>query len=54
MLSTTSQIPIVVYTSMPPAEVTAKIPESPNVAHLTKPSAPEAILSAIQKLLHDA
>jgi len=54
MLSTTSQIPIVVYTSLPPAEVTAKIPEAPNVAHLTKPSPPEAILSAIEKLLHDA
>jgi CheY-like chemotaxis protein len=54
MLSTTSQIPIVVYTSMPASEVTARIPEAPNVAHLTKPAPPEAILSAIQKLLHDA
>ena len=54
MLSTTSQIPIVVYTSMPPAEVTANIPEAPNVAHLPKPSPPESILSTIQKLLHDA
>jgi len=54
MMSTTSQIPILVYTSMPPGEVTRKIPEGPTVAHLPKPSPPEAILSTIQKLLPDA
>lgn len=54
VMSTTSQIPILVYTSIPPEEVTRKIPAAPNIAHLPKPSAPEAILSAIQKLLPDA
>jgi CheY-like chemotaxis protein len=51
MMSTTSQIPILVYTSIPPEELSAKIPASSSVAHLQKPAAPEAILAAIQKLL---
>jgi CheY-like chemotaxis protein len=51
MMSTTSQIPILVYTSLSPEEVAKKIPATPNVAHLRKPAAPEAILAEIQKLL---
>jgi CheY-like chemotaxis protein len=51
MMSTTSQIPILVYTSIPSEELSAKIPTSSSVAHLRKPAAPEAILAAIQKLL---
>jgi CheY-like chemotaxis protein len=51
MLSTTSQIPILVYTSVPPEEVAKKIPLTPTVAVLRKPATPEAILAEIQKLL---
>jgi CheY-like chemotaxis protein len=51
MMSTTSMIPILVHTSMPEAEVTKKIPTSPTVALLPKPSTPEAVLAEIQKLL---
>lgn len=51
MMSTTSQIPILVYTSIAPEELSAKIPASSTVAHLRKPATPEAILAAIQKLL---
>jgi CheY-like chemotaxis protein len=51
MMSTTSMIPILVHTSMPADEVTKKIPPSPTVALLRKPSTPEAVLAEIQKLL---
>ena len=51
MMSTTSQIPILVYTSLSAEEVAKKIPATPSVAHLRKPAAPEAILAEIQKLL---
>ena len=51
MMSTTSQIPILVYTSLSPEEVAKKIPATTSVAHLRKPAAPEAILAEIQKLL---
>ena len=51
MMSTTSQIPILVYTSLAPEEVAKKIPPTPGVAHLRKPATPEAILAEIQKLL---
>ena len=51
MMSTTSQIPILVYRSLSPEEVEKKIPATPSVAHLRKPAAPEAILAEIQKLL---
>ena len=51
MMSTTSLIPILVYTSMAADEVTKKITPSPSVALLAKPAAPEAVLAEIQKLL---
>jgi CheY-like chemotaxis protein len=51
MMSTTSMIPILVHTSMPADEVAKKIPPSPSVALLPKPSSPEAVLAEIQKLL---
>jgi|ERR1041385_3124683 len=51
MMSTTSLIPILVYTSMPADEVTKKITPSPSVALLAKPATPEAVLAEIQKLL---
>ena len=51
MMSTTSQIPILVFTSLAPEEVAKKIPATPSVAHLRKPATPEAILAEIQKLL---
>lgn len=54
MISSTSTIPILVYTSLPADEVVKRIPERPDVAHLTKPAAPEAILAAAQKLLGEA
>jgi CheY-like chemotaxis protein len=54
MMTTTSQIPILVYTSLPGDEVTRKIPAAPNVAYLPKPSPPEDILATVQKLLNDA
>jgi len=54
MLTTTSQIPILVYSSLAAKEVAQRIPPSPSVAHLSKPSPPEEILAAVQKLLGDA
>ena len=54
MLTTTSQIPILVYSSLAPEEVTQRIPASPGVGHLPKPAAPEALAEAVQKLLGDA
>jgi CheY-like chemotaxis protein len=51
MMSTTSHIPILVYTSLAPEDVTQKIPATATVAHLRKPAAPEAVLAEIQKLL---
>ena len=51
MMSTTSLIPSLVYTSMPADEVKKKITPSPAVALLAKPAAPEAVLAEIQKLL---
>jgi CheY-like chemotaxis protein len=51
MMSSTAQIPILVYTSMPPAEVLEQIPAGPSVAHLPKPSPPEQILSAVHSLV---
>jgi CheY-like chemotaxis protein len=51
MMSTTSHIPILVYTSLAPEDVSQKIPSTPTVAHLRKPAAPEAVLAEIQKLL---
>lgn len=54
MLSTTSQIPILVYTSLATDEVMRKIPAAANVGHLPKPSPPEQILEAVRKLLNPA
>ena len=54
MLSTTSQIPILVYTSLAPDEVLQRIPASPSVAHLPKPSSPDEILAAVQKLVGES
>ena len=54
MMSGTATIPILVYSSMPAAEVAAHIPPSPSVAHLPKPSEPDAILAAVQSLLGEA
>jgi CheY-like chemotaxis protein len=53
MMTPTATIPILVFTSAPAAEVTARIPESPSVAHLAKPAEPEAVLAAIRRLLGD-
>ena len=44
-------IPILVYTSVLPADVAARIPESTAVGHLTKPASPDEILAAIRRLL---
>lgn len=54
MLTTTSLIPILVYTSLAPEEVIQHIPASPSVAHLPKPSPPEEILAAVHKLVGGA
>jgi CheY-like chemotaxis protein len=54
MVSTTSEIPVLVYSSLSPDEVAQKIPASPSVSHLPKPSPPEQILTAIRKLLGEA
>jgi CheY-like chemotaxis protein len=54
MLSTTTQIPILIYSALAPEQIAQRIPESPSVAHLAKPAAPEVILAAAQKLLGDA
>ncbi len=51
MLGPTSLIPILVYTSLPTDDVAKKIPPAPNVAHLQKPSPPDAIRAAIETLL---
>lgn len=53
-LSTTSQIPILVYSSVAPEEIALRIGTSPSVAHLPKPSSPDKILAAVQGLLGDA
>src|SRR4051812_35614825 len=47
MMGPTSMIPILVYTSAPPDEVRARIPESPAVGHLAKPAEPDEVLAAI-------
>jgi CheY-like chemotaxis protein len=54
MLSTTSQIPILVYTSLAPDEVVQRIPASSHVSHLSKPAPPEQILAIVQKLIGEA
>jgi CheY-like chemotaxis protein len=54
MISTTATIPILVYTSMSPAEVTKRIPEGPGVAHLFKSDPPDSLVTAVQKLLGEA
>ena len=54
MIGSTATIPILVYTSLPADEVVKRIPERPDVAHLEKPAAPEAMLAAVQKLLGEA
>ena len=54
MISTTSMIPILVYTSMPAAEVSKRIPEGPGIAHLIKTASPEQLLAAVKSLLGDA
>jgi CheY-like chemotaxis protein len=51
MITTTSTIPILVYTSMPAAEVAKKIPAGPGVEILIKTAAPEELLAAVQRLL---
>ena len=53
MMSTTAMIPILVYTSVLPADVAARIPESAAVGLLTKPASPDEILAAIRRLLGD-
>jgi|ERR1041384_20053 len=52
MLTTTSQIPILVYTSLAPDKVLQQIPPSATVAHLAKPAHPDEILRTIKELLH--
>ena len=54
MMSTTSQIPILVYTSLPYEQVVQRIPESETVVHLPKPSSPDVILATVQRLLGEA
>jgi DNA-binding response OmpR family regulator len=54
MLSTTAQIPILVYSTLAPEDVTAKIPIGASVGYLRKPASPEAILAAVKELLHEA
>ena len=51
MMSSTAQIPILVFTSMPLADVTGQIDVGPSVGILGKPSSPEEILSAVQMLV---
>jgi CheY-like chemotaxis protein len=51
MMGPTSMTPVLVYTSAPVGEVSAQIPPSPSVGHLTKPAAPEDILAAVRRLL---
>jgi len=51
MITTTATIPILVYTSMAPAEVEKQIPEGPGVAHLFKSDPPDTLVAAVQKLL---
>jgi CheY-like chemotaxis protein len=53
MMSTTSQIPILVYTSLAYEQVAQRIPESETVVHLPKPSSPDVILATVQRLLGD-
>lgn len=50
-LTTTSQIPIVIYSQAPADEVKGRIPESPATTFLAKPAAPEAVVSAVNALL---
>lgn len=51
MMSWTAQIPVLVYSALPHAEVSQHIPLSASVAHLAKPAPPEDILAAVRKLL---
>ena len=51
MTTTTATIPILVYTSMAPAEVETRIPAGPGVAHLFKSDPPDTLVAAVQKLL---
>lgn len=50
-LSGTLQIPILIYTAVPLAEIRAKVPESPDTVMLAKPASLEELKSAIEKLL---
>jgi CheY-like chemotaxis protein len=53
MMGPTSMIPVLVYTSAPADEVSARIPESASVGHLAKPAEPDAVLAVIRRLLGD-
>lgn len=50
-MSTTSHIPILVFSSAPPEQVRERIPPSAQVGHLVKPALPEDLLAAVQSLL---
>lgn len=53
MMSASFQVPILVYSSMDPAEIAAKITESDSVKVLAKGGPPAAVLEAAKALLGD-
>ncbi|PIR15471.1 MAG: hypothetical protein COV48_14180 [Elusimicrobia bacterium CG11_big_fil_rev_8_21_14_0_20_64_6] len=51
VLRTSFSTPVLIYTAVPLAEVRAKIPDSPDVAFLSKPKSPLALKEAIERFL---
>lgn len=50
MMSGSFQVPFLIYSSMPYGEISAKIPESPSVAILSKTANQEQLLEAAARL----
>jgi CheY-like chemotaxis protein len=50
-METTRNIPVLLYTAVPEAEVRARIGAAPTIAYLGKPAQPEEIARALNRLL---
>lgn len=53
-MSSTTSIPILIYTTAAKDEVVKQVPEGPDVAFLAKPASHEEIVAAVAKLLAGA
>jgi CheY-like chemotaxis protein len=51
MMSSTMQIPVLIYSAATRDEVAKRIPETPDVVFIGKPAAPELIAEAVERLL---